>query len=97
MSSLHTRAGSQLPTFLVEDDICCDQLTRNVTGIFLVVYSTISTVGTTTTTTTSTSTTTTTTQGQGGGIVWGPRENPRSLSTPKAEKLDFQISVVLVL
>ena len=82
------------------DDIWChNKLTRNVTGIFLVgtvQYSTIgatTTTTTTTTTTATTTTTTTTTQDQGGVKGGGPFENPRSLSLPRAEKLDFQNSM----
>ena len=61
-----TRAGRHLHTFLVEDDICHHQLTRNVTGIVSVVLVLYHRVLSTTTTIT---TTTTTTLGQGGGIV----------------------------
>ena len=46
---------------------------------------TATTTTTTTTTTTSTTTTTTTTWDHRGDRGGGPRENPRSLSSPKAE------------
>ena len=45
---------------------------------------------TTSTTTTITTTTTTTTWSSGGVPGGGPRENPSSLSSPRAWKLDFQ-------
>ena len=52
----------------------------------LVTNTTSSTTTITTITTTTTTTTATTTQGHGGG---GPRENPRSLSSSKAENFKF--------